>query len=329
MNRNLTPTQETLNRMQISGLLMEKASSANENGSVRTGDEITYTVTLNNKYGVKAYNLQLTDVLPAGTEYVSSTAAGVTVNGNKLSWKGNVALNTTVTVSYTVRVTATVSGTRLESNQTYVNGVKLGDITNTVVGYTAEQMTAVADVAKSYVTGAKSFDSTVAFINSVYKDALGVELFTQETVDEVMAQLIDVAGMTCKTTTELSKMIVPHLYGGRDIKNGTYKLMDERRTRLLSEHELNVGDIILATYDGGTSYTKWGVGNVAYIYVGDSTLIRVSSKVAACTSLTIGTDIFGNHATTTDTADNILVALSAYNQFVVLRPGLVAAAVTE
>ena len=88
-------------------------------------------------------------------------------------------------------------------------------------------------------------------------------MFSGYTYETLLEQLIDTANLTCHTTTEASKMIVPNLFGGRTIKNGTYKNVDSSRTRVVSEFELNVGDIILADYNQDSlMYVQSSIGEL-------------------------------------------------------------------
>ena len=72
--RGLTPTQESINRMKIAGLSMEKISSKWENSEVYRGDEITYTVTLENT------NANDTGIESISVRWNGSLATGETTN---------------------------------------------------------------------------------------------------------------------------------------------------------------------------------------------------------------------------------------------------------
>ncbi len=303
--RGLTPTAKALARMKIAGLTMEKTASVFENNSVNTGDTLTYTVTLKNTTTAAIENVVISDTLPVGTEFVSGST-GVSANGRSLSWAGSVAAGATVNVTYNVRITADVPGTLIKSNATYVSGIKLGNITHTVSGYTKGQQTTLANKANDFIESSKT-GKPVNVVNSLYKEALGFEPFEYATPEEILDQVIDSTNLTCRTDTKLSKMLVPNLYGGLDIKSGYIRYAEHNdRTRLVSKEELAVGDIIFA---------EWSGGNVAYVYMGDSKLL--SAGDGTCKALTIGDNIYVS-------GDNILISLLAYDRFAVLRPSMAA-----
>ncbi len=303
--RGLTPTQKALNRMQIAGLSMEKTASVYENSAVYTGDVITYTITLENTDSTAVSNINVTDVIPDGTELVSAND-GITQDGNSLSWSGEVASKATVKLTYDVRVTATAPGALIKSESAYVNGINLGSITHSLSGYSDTYGLIIGEIARGYADKSTAFDNGLTFANSLYDSALGVDLFGDATVGAVLDQLIDTENRTCHTTTELSKMIAPNLYGGYLIRYGwLYNPSQNSRTRLVSEAELEEGDIILADYSGGS---------IVYVYIGNSTLATVENGV--CKTLTIGKNIHGTDA------DNILISLLGYDRFAVLRPSM-------
>ena len=312
---------------------MEKTSSVSPNKAVNPSDEITYTVTLKNTNSYDLNTVELTDVLPASTTYATNSATiggttatdGITVDGQNLTWKVTVAANATVTLSYTVRVSsAAVAGTVLESTQTAVSGVALNQIRHTVAGYTSTQLSDVATNATTNATNAATYSNPLEFAKTLYAD-VNANLFDgYTTVGAVLDDLIDETNLTCKTDTDISKMLVPNMYGGFDIRTGMRKLQDNERTRRVTESDLAVGDIILAEWADGAK-------TIVYVYVGNSTLVCVSSvstkfnqpettsitaAANTATALTIGTTIYGA------SADNVLVSLVAYEQFAVLRPSM-------
>ncbi len=302
--RGLTPTEKALKRMQISGLSMEKVCSVYENSSVKPNDVLTYIVTLENTNETAMTGITITDMIPDGTEYVSGDD-GVTVADGSLLWKGDVPALSKINVGYRVRVTETNPGTLITSDKTYVSGVKLGKITHSVSGYSGDEHNKLTEIALSRVNSAKKYGNGIELVKDVYKSALGIDLFDYTTTKEALNDLIDTENLTSHKTTDVSKMIVPNLYGGYDIRNGwLYHETENDRTRLPKEEHLSIGDIILADWDGG---------DTVYMYVGNRTLVTAEDGV--CKTLTIGDDIFipGN---------NILISLLGYNRYAVLRPSM-------
>lgn len=313
LNRGLTPTQKTLKRMEIAGLTMEKTSSVYENSSVKTDYVITYTVTMENTTAADLKGVAVTDVIPAGTVVLSKTDS-VTTDGTNILWTGDIPAGKTVKVAYSVRVTEDKPGYLIVSNKTAVNGVELGQIIHTVSGLNGGDDYKLVTKAKEYANKEKAFTSSLDAAKALYKDALGIDIFPETTVTDVINGVINHSNYTYEKQTELSKMLAPNLYGGCDLYTTTYVQLDGERTRLLSEEELSVGDILMADIFPAGVWKGNFAGDVCYIYLGNSTLLTVEDGKA--TTKTIGLDIYGKDA------DNILVALPAYNRFAVIRPSM-------
>ncbi len=304
MVRGLTPTEETVNRMKIAGLSMEKTASVCENASVDTGDILTYTVTLENTNAYSLSGVTITDTLPTGTEFVSGES-GVKADGRSVSWEGSVPGNTTLNVNYSVKITTTTPGALITSDATYVSGVKLGTITHSVSGYSKAQRLLIGNAALGFARDAHKFADGLQMVKSLYKSTLNVNLTDYSTCEAVLDQLIDTENNTRHTSTALSKMIAPNLYGGLDIRYGwLYHESENDKTRLPKEEQLSVGDIILADWEGG---------NNVYVYAGDKTLVTVEDGV--CKARTIGDNIY-------KAGENILISLLGYNRYAVLRPSM-------
>lgn len=313
LNRGLAPTQKTLNRMAISGLAMEKTASVYENSAVRDGDAITYTVTLENTTDSDIKGVTITDVIPAGTIGLSKTDS-VTMDGANISWTSDVPAGKTVKVAYSVRVTEETPGFLIVSDKTTVSGVGLGKIVHTVSGLNGGDDYKLVTTAKKYASQEKAFESSLQAAKALYKDALGIDIFPENTVTDVINGVINHSNYTYEKQTELSKMLVPGLYGGCDLYTTVYAQLDGERTRLVSEGELSVGDILVGDIFPAGIWKGNFAGDVCYIYLGNSMLLTVADGKAI--TKTIGLDIYGKDA------DNILVSLPAYNRFAVIRPSM-------
>jgi uncharacterized repeat protein (TIGR01451 family) len=80
------------------------------------GDDITFTITVNNTSAVNATNVVLTDLLPAGLAFVSANASqGSYVAGTGLWTIGTVNANSSVTL--TVVATVTNKATKVNTAQ--------------------------------------------------------------------------------------------------------------------------------------------------------------------------------------------------------------------
>ncbi len=301
--RGLKPTKETVARMKIAGLSMEKTSSVHENAPVYPNSELTYTITLENTGDTALTGVKIKDTLPEGTEFVSGDD-GVSESGGKITWSGDIGEYATVQVNYTVKITESKAGALIVSDKTYVSDVKLGNITHSVSSVNAEKQALVAQTALDFVENGQQFESSFDMVKAIYKDR-GLDLSAYSTAADALDELIDVENLTRFTSTDLSKLIAPNLYGGLSICTGGTTLESENdKTRLPKEEHLSVGDIILADWDGGET---------VYFYAGNSTLITVKDGV--CKKLTIGDNIFVED-------DNIIISLLGYNRYAVLRPSM-------
>lgn len=148
--------------------------------------------------------------------------------------------------------------------------------------------------------------SVLSMVSALFNEVGAKAPDQYENPQKMLDDLIDFEKLTRRNDTELSKIIVPNLYGGMDIREGMYKIPDDDRARLVSESELAVGDIIIA---------EWSGGDIVYIYLGKSQLLALN-KNGLCEKLTIGKNIYGSNA------DNILVSLIAYDRYAVLRPSM-------
>lgn len=303
MNRGLTPTEESKNRMTIQGVSVEKSVSVDQYNAVNAGDTVTYTVTLKNTGSIGYTGVTLEETLPNFVSYVSGTA-GMTASGQTVTWVGAVPANTTVTLTYSVKVDSSAdSGTLIQSSETTLNGVEINDLTNTVSGMSDSELAAIAQNAKDKADNAvkNEFTNPMLFVQYLYDGYVG----NYQTVSSALAAVIDTTNNTYKTDTDLSGILVPNLYGGLDIKSGFVN--DVNRSRLIVEAYLEVGDIILAEYDGKS---------IVFVYVGDSTLIGIDSPNDTCTTYTISGDAYSSA--------NILVTLIAYDRYAILRPSMAA-----
>lgn len=223
------------------------------------------------------------------------SAEGMTLNEGALSWSGQVAPNSAVTLRWSVRVD---SGSQIVTEGT-VGSIALNTLWNTVGAYTDPQLQQVA--SRVSMLSGSSFSDPLSMADRAYTAALGSSLFAGQTAKSVLDQLIDRTNDTCRTDVALSEAVVPNLYGGLDIKNGF--ITDPVRARLVTEEYMETGDVILAEYDNIYE---------VFIYAGQGQLWKVSSTDGICAAVTsVGEAWSGT---------NVFATFIAYDRFVVLRP---------
>lgn len=295
MNRGLTLTQQAKDRLRFRGLDAELTVDAGQYAGVTVGETLTYTLALTNPSNQQLSEVPVCITVPAEVSLLS--AEGMTLNGSALCWSGKVAANSAVTLSWSVRVD---SGSRIATEGT-VGSITLNTLINTVSAYTDTQLNEVA--AKASALALSSFSDPLAMANEAYTAALGNTVFAGYTAKSVLDQLIDKTNDTCRTDEALSGLVVPNLYGGLDIKNGF--ITDLQRTRLVTEDDLEIGDVIVAEYDNIYE---------VFLYAGQGKLLKVSSTNGTCVAVT------STGAAWSGT--NVFATFIAYDRFAVLRPSL-------
>lgn len=134
------------------GTVAYKTSTAPDGVTVNSGDNVTFTYTVENLTPIADRTYTITEVLPAGVTYVSSDG------GSYNSSTGTVTINVTLGAKETKSVTCTVKVTASDNTSVYfenasINGVAFGYITVEVNGtLTASQQNTVAESAKSLMS---------------------------------------------------------------------------------------------------------------------------------------------------------------------------------
>lgn len=295
--RGLKPNEKSVRRV-LGSAAIEKSCSVPSKSAVHTGEELTYCISVKNTLG-KAATFTVRDELPQGVQLVANSVdPSGSAEGSVVTWQVELAADETVTLQYRVTVQA-ASGLIMAPKAT-VNGVETNGLYHTVSKLSEERLNKVVAKAQSMAAEKKTFQNPIEFAKSVYAE-IGITLFDYTTVSKALSDLIDTTNKTCNTTSEVSKMLVPNLYGGRDIKSGFLK--DNNRVRLVTENDLAKGDLILAEYNGSS---------IVFLYLGDSKLVKVASATKTATADTISSDRY----------DNVLVTIVAYDRFAVLRPSM-------
>jgi len=86
---------------------------------VEAGKTLTYTLTYTNKGNVKATGVKITDAVPANTTFASATGGG-TLSGGVVTWNiGDLDINASGSVTFTVTVNAAVTDGTVITNSSY------------------------------------------------------------------------------------------------------------------------------------------------------------------------------------------------------------------
>ena len=305
LERGLTPTEQMQKRMTIPSLSIEKSVSANMFTSVYTGDTLTYTVTLKNMGDRKLTGVTLNEFVPAGTAFLSGSE-GVIANGECITWSGDILAGETVTLTFSVTVTSTLKGLKIESTRGNVNGLLLNGLTNTLSGISREKMDELKAKAAEYIAASKKFDDPIEAAEQLYKDVFGVDIFEYASVEAALLDIIDTENRICNPDASANDMVMENLSGGYLIK-GSNPTHNER-IRAIRKEYLSVGDIIMAKYVNNDNK----VCTVLYVCLGEGKFLAVNNTDGICTEVTVGPD----------QTRNILVSLYAYDTYAILRPSM-------
>ncbi|WP_180326556.1 isopeptide-forming domain-containing fimbrial protein [Raoultibacter phocaeensis] len=151
--------------------------------SVAQGSEIPYTITVTNSGKGDATGIDIVDALPAGLEYVSSSPAATTVEGNTVTWTVDIASGQTIVRTIVARVTGDV-GASIENGVSVTNpdgGDPIAPPDNPTVDVTdpedAKETVDLSISKASSVDAAKTGDQityTVTVFNKGGKEAVDV-----------------------------------------------------------------------------------------------------------------------------------------------------------
>ena len=310
MNRELTPTEQSIARMTIPSLSIEKSVDKNMFAAVFGNDLITYTITLKNNGSKDLSAIELLEYVPIGTEFVSASE-GISHNGGNISWSGTVKAKSTVTLSFTVRVTTDALGAVIESASGTVNGLKLNKITNTVSAISKEKLDSLSAKGDILAGENTEFSDPILMINAIYRELLGKDLLDYESISAALSDIINVENRNVNPDSVIADMVIANLSGGYLIR-GNNALRNERIRAIRIEY-LTAGDVIIAEHSTDKDGTV--KRQVAYVYLGENEFLEVNSTdgVATITVIEEPDPIM---------IQNILTSLYSYEKYAVIRPSL-------
>lgn len=298
-NYNLSSNAKA--RLDYSDLARSKLASVEEFESVNPGDDITYTIRLqNNSISDNYTGIEISDTVPEHTEFLSCTN-DCTYNSitKKVTWS-NVSVNKKVAkdLSITVRVkNDTTLGTIIVSDKTVAAGITLNKI-ETVVNKTLTKKMQEEFASKALAKEGQSYSSTISFLVDMYKEDYGVNLnisfaslFSKFFTDNGQASdgsnvylfNKDVKNNSANLSDPYQKMYVRGLFGGRYVDVDDFSTDNELmpcrvsdgRNKTYRDYTFMIGDIVLLK-DTNYSNEDYVVDeNNLYLYVGDGTFLTV------------------------------------------------------
>ncbi|MBE6759555.1 MAG: DUF11 domain-containing protein, partial [Ruminococcaceae bacterium] len=165
----------------LSELGAKKESNPESGTLVKSGEEIEYTITVNNPCSVPVSNIVVNDSAPFGTTITD--ANGGTVNGRNISFTiDKIAANGSASVSFTVTVDEEITGTNNLANTASITYTLPGDdtpdtVTTETVNHavlTAEKSSSVA--ASTILAAGDEITYTIAVTNRGTADASNVNV---------------------------------------------------------------------------------------------------------------------------------------------------------
>jgi uncharacterized repeat protein (TIGR01451 family) len=310
LNKDLTATEKTQNRMNIAGLSMEKSVYPGISAAVAPNGEITYTLVIEN-HSINAYtDILFEDILSDQLVFVGGTD-GLVVDGQKISMKISIGAMETVTIKWVARVKADAKpGTAIESSGTSLGGVEIFDTVNFVAAYTDEQLSSVADKALEYAKSNSSDRYTpLEFAELIYKETLGVDIFDNADISTFMDELFKARGEGQFDFNESGKnadMAVPYLYSGTLI----HRLSDI--SQIHRESDFALGDLI---------FCQWNQGYRLYVYVGNGQLVMVDTLTSTPYIVQNGKAYF-QYVNDQYCINSVISQLRTYERCVVIRPAM-------
>ncbi len=315
-------TYKALTRYVYDGLTFEKSCNRGFATSVLAGDQLTYTLKVQN-LGKNAQGIiNIVEKLPANTTFVSATEGGVYNSAtNSIYWQyTSLDASSSKTLSYTLKVNDNAKvGTLINDNNTTVNGLLTNSTQHSVASrkITESQLATAVNAVSS-----KTYSDAIPAIKDVYAQ-LGMNILAETDdytdVESVLQYVFNGTAFKPATTSKIYNYLVKGLYGGFSVATAEYNSVlkgDEAdykkynyRARLVKTSYLEIGDIIV-TRSGWNTDINNGTDYKAFLVASSSTVYGLTAdghfaKVSLPLNKTFAT---------------YLQTLTAYKAFAVLRP---------
>ena len=349
----LSPLKEILNshsygvssnaiaRANMPELVRTKIASVGTHESVNPGDQITYTITLENKSSNSYTGINISDEVPTNTEYVSCTSKCIK-NRNAIKWQDITLIAGEIkNYSYTVKVNSdTHLASEIVNDKTVVAGIKMNTITTTV------NKTLTKELQKKLVNRVKTTlkdkeytsNSSFEFIEDAYDGIVNIDFGKNMVyVENLFKKFYNITNnniYVLKSSFEddnFTTMYVKGLFGGYyTTSEGQYKLeinngvlhgqqpiLFDGRELTYDDDTLMIGDVLLI-YDSNYSkenyaYREYG----AYLFLGYNTSDNVVEFATIDDNRNVKI-VSGKLGETN--RSRLLESLPGQNAFIVLRP---------
>ncbi|MBQ2819469.1 MAG: hypothetical protein IJF14_03690 [Clostridia bacterium] len=246
------------------GIVAYKTTSAPEGVTVSPNGNVTFSFTVKN-YTEFYRDISIAETMPAEVSYVSG---GATVNGKNIEFNFTLSPYEEKTVSYTVKVSSSASGT-VEVDNAYINGVQLGStpiiVADTLT--TAQQSALVSYIRNNNASYTDAYDLAGAAYSNMginfkatytSESSLLAAVFDEETSSELMLY----------TRNDTTSIIPGNLFGGQNLKRTLGSSI--ARIKDLNFENFVAGDIVVLIdrEDSLASNANFSQAK-AYVYLGD------------------------------------------------------------
>ena len=193
---NLSPTASAKARMAYPRMDIDRSVSAKQYDTVATGDEVTVTITITN-HSDKNYNgVSISEPVPTGAEVIASSVKGGSLSGKTITGKLSVAAGKSETLEYKVKVTAKRGEEVSFPSSTVAGAIPTRPTSVRVGGADWNQTNAdiFADLAKAKNASKikkLSHNSDLGFVNSFYKEFLGLDLGLPEKLQDLRDSVLE------------------------------------------------------------------------------------------------------------------------------------------
>ncbi|WP_177181068.1 Ig-like domain-containing protein [Parapedobacter koreensis] len=228
---------------------------------VTAGDELVYTISVENTGNVDYNGISVVDNIPANTTYKAGSASeGATINGDQLTWTIDVPFGESRQVSFAVVVTADLTGVDQIRNVATVIGVDPEEPEEPEVEVPVHSIDALDD----HIGQLNDFNGRVDAINVLTNDVLDGKAATISQVTISVVTPEPNGYLTLDTET-----------GSVDVARGTPVGTYQLKYRITDKGDTDLLDEAIVTVEIVCNDQTWISGTVFNIDNGDSPLANV------------------------------------------------------